>query len=195
MTGSGRTAVVVLAGGRATRFPGKLGRSIGGRTMLERVCRNALELGAPVYVSGSPQFSPQLVQRLNLPMIEDRWPGAGPLRALLSAAEALDCDRIAALAGDEVCAGAALFRTLDAAWRAGDEAVVPRHGAQAEPLAAIYARVALLREAGELPARGDESMHGLLSRLSTRFVDVPPAYFANVNTPQDAARVEKTLAR
>lgn len=195
MTGCGRTAVVVLAGGRATRFPGKLERSIGGRTMLERVCGNALELGVPVYVSGSTRFSPQLVRRLDLPVIEDRWPGAGPLRALLSAAEALDHDRIAVLAGDEVCAGAALFRTLEAAWRAGDEAAVPRHGERSEPLAAIYARLALLREAGELFARGDESMHALLVRLATRFVDVSCEYFANVNTPQDAARVEKAFAR
>ncbi|MGB8521281.1 MAG: hypothetical protein WCD38_14065, partial [Candidatus Tumulicola sp.] len=87
------------------------------------------------------------------------------------------------------------FRTLDAAWRTGDEAAVPRHGGHAEPLAAIYARAALLREAGELFARGDESMHALLARLATRFVDVSSEYFANVNTPQDAARIEKAFAR
>ena len=195
MSVPGAQAVVVLAGGRATRFPRKLERTIGGEAMLTRVCRNAIETGLPVYVSGSTEFSPQLVRHLNLPVLQDRWPGAGPLRALLSAAQSLDCDRIVALAGDEVSAGPALFRTLDAAWRAGDEAAVPRHGSAVEPLAALYARLALVREAGALLDLGDESMHALVARLRTRFVNVSGAYFANINTPEDAERVEKAFAR
>jgi len=189
------SAVVVLAGGRATRFPGKLERSIAGEPMLERVCRNARALGLPVYLAGSRQFSPALARRLNLPMLHDRWPGAGPLRALFSAAGALDCERIFALAGDEVRAGAALFRTLEAAWRDGDEAVVPRHDARTEPLAAIYSRRALVREAGELLAQREEALHGLIARLQTRLVDVSGEHFTNVNTPEDAQRVAKALAR
>ena len=145
MKGGVATAVVVLAGGRATRLPRKLERSIGGEPMLERVCRNARTLGLPVYLAGSRQFSPALARRLGLPMLHDRWPGAGPLRALFSSADALDCERIFALAGDEVRAGAALFRTLEAAWCDGDEAVVPRHDGRMEPLAALYSRRALVR--------------------------------------------------
>ncbi len=195
MTESVGSAVVVLAGGRATRLTGKLERRIAGEAMLERACRNARSLGLPVYLAGSRQFSPALASRLDLPMLHDRWPGAGPLRALLSAACTLDCERIFALAGDEVAAGAELFRTLEAAWFEGDEAVVPRHGAHIEPLAAIYSRPALVREAGELLARRDEAMHALIARMRARFVDVPAERFANVNTLEDAERVSETLAR
>lgn len=194
MTAAPSSAVVILAGGRATRLPGKLERSIAGVPMLERVCRNARALELPVFLAGSRRFSPPLARQLNLPMLHDRRPGAGPLRALCSAAESLDCERIYALAGDEVCAGAPLLRSLDAAWRDGDEAVVPRHGERIEPLAALYSRRALLREGRELLAGGDEAMHALIARLRARFVDVADAHFANVNTLEDAQRADEALA-
>ena len=186
---TGGDAVVVLAGGRATRFPGKLAHAIGGETLLERVCRNARTAGVPVYLAGSEQLTP--AQRPNLPLLEDRWPGGGPLRALFSACESLQCDRIFALAGDEPNAGAALFRALNGAWQPGDEAVVPRHGAQLEPLAALYSRHALLREGEALLARGRDAMHALVERLNVRVVDVPAATFANVNAREDLDRVAR----
>ena len=189
------TAIVVLAGGRATRLPGKLERSIAGEPMLERVCNNVVAIGVPVYLAGSRQFTPALGERLNLPMLHDRTPGAGPLRALLSAAGALACERLFVLAGDEVRAGAQLYRLLDAAWREGDEAAIPRHGARIEPLAAIYERIALLREAARLAERGNEAMHALVAAMNARFVDVGDDHFANVNTERDAERAEKALAR
>lgn len=188
-------AVVVLAGGRATRLPGKLARPIGGEPMLQRVCNEARRMGLPVYLAGSRRFSPALAHRLNLPLLEDRWPGGGPLRALYSAAAALDCQRIFALAGDEVGAGAPLLRMLEAAWCEGDEAVVPRHAGRLEPLAALYVRRALLREAEASFARREEALHALIARLRARFVEVSADGFVNVNTPGDAVRAEKAIAR
>jgi molybdopterin-guanine dinucleotide biosynthesis protein A len=193
MTPSG-DAVVVLAGGRATRFPGKLEQCIGGKSMLERVIGNARETGLPVYLSGSRAFSPAIAQRFNLPVLDDCWPGGGPLRALFSACGALACERVFALAGDEPLASARLFRTLDDAWQSGDEAVVPRHDMRSEPLAAIYSRAAFLREGGALLARGDAAMRSLLERLRARFVSVDGAYFTNVNAPEDLERVARMVA-
>ena len=188
-------AVVVLAGGRSTRFPGKLERHIGGQSMLERVIGNARETGLPVYVSGSRAFSPAVAQHLNVPILEDRWPGGGPLRALVSACARLECERVFALAADEPLAGAPLFCALADAWQAEDEAVLPRHGMHVEPLAALYSRDALLREGNALVARGDVAMHSLVERLRARFVAVTGAYFANVNAPEDLERVVRTGAR
>lgn len=184
-----RDAVVVLAGGRATRFPGKLAHDVGGETLLERACRNASAAGIPVYLAGSATFTPS--DRPNLPLLEDRWPGGGPLRALFSACRSLQCDRIFALAGDEPNAGAALFAALNDAWQPGDEAVVPRHGSHLEPLAALYSRRALLREAEVLLAQGRDAMHALVERLHARTIDVPAATFANVNARADLGRVAK----
>lgn len=185
------TAVVVLAGGRATRFPGKLAREVAGEPMLQRVCRNARATGLHVYVCGSDEFSPAIARGLGDAMLLDRWPGGGPLRALASACAALAYVRLFALAGDAPAVDAPLLQKLDAARQHGDEAIVPRHGAQLEPLAALYERGAVLREAPALLASGRPSMHALLDRLQTRVVDVPGQWFANVNAPADLAAAQR----
>src|SRR5579863_2495802 len=107
------TAVVILTGGRATRFPRKLERPIAGKPMLQRVVANAGAIGVAVFVAGSDEFSPQMASKLGIPFLHDRWPGGGPLRALVSACAHLPHARIFALAGDEICAGAELYRMLD----------------------------------------------------------------------------------
>ena len=186
MTGS--AAIIVLAGGRATRFPGKLDRTIGGETMVQRVCRNARATGLPVYLAGSEAFTPASARGLDVAMLRDHWPGGGPLRALASACAFLDCDYVFALAGDEPNVDASVLNALAAAARPEDEAVVPRHDARLEPLAALYRRSALAREAEALFAHGEFAMHELLKRLRVRGIDVPASYFANVNIPADLAR-------
>jgi molybdopterin-guanine dinucleotide biosynthesis protein A len=178
-------AIVILAGGRATRFPGKLERAIDGEPMLVRACRNARAAGRPVFMSGSTPFSAGVAARLDVPVVADRWPGAGPLRALLSACEALAHERIFALAADEPRVDRRLIELLSEAWQPGDEAAVPEHGGRIEPLAALFARSALLREARAAIERGDESMHGAIERMNRRLVPVPGSYFVNVNTPED----------
>jgi molybdopterin-guanine dinucleotide biosynthesis protein A len=186
------TAIVILAGGLATRFPGKLEHSIDGEPMLLRVYRNARATGWPVYVAGSNQFSPAMAGRLAARMLIDRWPGGGPLRALFSACESIGHARVFALAADEPRVDAALVRSLAAAWQPGDEAVVPRHHDRIEPLAALYLRAAVRRETGALLAQGNAAMGALVERIQTRFVTVSESYFANVNTPEDLRRATRS---
>lgn len=186
------TAIVILAGGRATRLPRKLEQNVGGEPMLVRVCRNARATGLPVYVAGSAPFVPPPVVRLDAPLLSDRWPGAGPLRALLSACEKLAHARVFALAGDEPLVTAELLLSVANAWEEGIEAVVPRRGDAIEPLAALYDRAAVVREARAALQRGDEGMRSLVGRLKARFVPVAATYFANVNTPADLRRVVRT---
>ncbi|MGA8532524.1 MAG: molybdenum cofactor guanylyltransferase [Candidatus Tumulicola sp.] len=188
-------AIVLLAGGMATRFPGKLAQPIDGEPMLQRVYRNARATGLPVYVAGSVQFGPAGAARPDAPILADRWPGGGPLRALFSACQSIAYARVFALAADEPQVGPALIRRLVAAWRAGDEAVVPVHGKRIEPLAALYVRNAVLRETGALLADGNESMRALLNAIQARLVTVSPSHFANVNTPGDFRRVTRGAAR
>ncbi|MEO6835338.1 MAG: molybdenum cofactor guanylyltransferase [Candidatus Tumulicola sp.] len=184
----GDTAIVILAGGAATRFPGKLERCIDGEPMLLRVYRNARATAWPVYIAGGGSFAPEIAARLDAPALADRWPGGGPLRALLSACEAIGYDRVFALAGDEPRADRTLLEALAAAWQAGDEAVVPEHGGRIEPLAALYARTAVLRAGRMAIAWGDDAMRALVERAKTRFVPVSQSYFVNVNTPEDLRR-------
>jgi molybdopterin-guanine dinucleotide biosynthesis protein A len=185
-------AVVILAGGLATRFPGKLARPVDGEPMVSRVYRNALATGLPVYVAGSEQFSPAIVRSLNARMLLDRVPGGGPLRALASACGSIAQTRIFALAGDEPRIDAAFIASLVLAWQPGDEAVVPRHDDRIEPLAALYLRGALDREAQALSEQTNASMRALIERLHARFVTVDASHFTNVNTPEDLRRLVGT---
>ena len=183
-------AVVVLAGGRATRFPNKLAQFVDGTPLLARVCSNACGAGWPVYVAGSDRFSPAIAHDLRIPLLTDRWPGGGPLRALFSACETLPYARVFALAGDEPNVGADLLKSLAQAWRPGDDAVIPRHDRRIEPLAALYLREAVVRETPAVLVSGIASMRALIARLRPRFVSVAGTFFANVNTPADVSRIE-----
>jgi molybdopterin-guanine dinucleotide biosynthesis protein A len=188
MSGAVDTAIVILAGGKATRFPGKLERRIDGEPMLLRVYRRARATGWPVYVAGKGWNAPEIDAQLDSPILIDRRPGDGPLHAFLSACEAIECERIIALAADEPYVDARLLASIAAAWQPGDEAVAPEHDGRFEPLAALYVRSAVRREAAQLIEGGSRAMHALIARLQTRFVAVPGWYFANVNTPQDLHR-------
>lgn len=181
-------AIVILAGGRATRFPGKLEAALEGEPLLARVYRNMRGLG-PVTIAGRDTFSPALDALLDCPIVVDRWPDRGPLGGLLSACLELHARCIFAVAGDAPMVTREVIDALRAAARDGDEAVVPSHGGRLEPLAALYLREALVREGLAAIAEADRSMHGLLRRLRTRDVALEERYFVNVNTAADAASI------
>jgi molybdopterin-guanine dinucleotide biosynthesis protein A len=184
-------AIVILAGGEATRLPGKLERPIEGEPMLLRVYRRARATAWPVYVAAKGSFSSGIDAQLDCPILIDRWPRGGPLTALVSACGSIPHPRIFALAADEPNVDAALLETLATAWQPGDEAVVPEHDGRVEPLVALYERATLLREGFPLCVRGDAAMHALVERARMRRVRVDPAYFANVNTPADFRRATR----
>jgi molybdopterin-guanine dinucleotide biosynthesis protein A len=180
-------AIVILAGGRATRFPGKLEAVLDGEPLLARVYHHLRDV-APTMIAGRDTFSGDLDALLDCPIVVDRWPNRGPLGGLLSAAHETTATRIFAVAGDAPLVTVEIVNVLVAAWEAGDEAVVPEHDGQLEPLAALYDREALMREAWECLHGEDLSMHALLARLRTRRVACDAAMFANVNTSADLAQ-------
>jgi molybdopterin-guanine dinucleotide biosynthesis protein A len=188
----GDAAIVILAGGRATRFPGKLEQLVDGEPMLLRVYSNARATGLPVYVAAGADLPPSIAAHLDVPLLTDRWPHGGPLRALLSACEQLAHARVFVVAGDEPRVAADAFETLADAWRQDLEAVVCEHDGRIEPLAALYSRAAVLREAPAAIASGRDAMHALIERLASRRVRVSSTCFVNVNTPEDWARLART---
>ncbi len=180
-------AIVILAGGMASRLPGKLEREIGGEPLLVRVFER---LGGrwPIAIAARGGFPPELDERLACPVVIDRWPGAGPLGALVSAAGALRAPRIFAVAGDLPLIERTALERLDAAWTPQDEAVVYRHDGRLEPLAALYDRAALLREGFALLREGKGAMQALIERLRSRIISGDDRWFLNVNTPEDLLR-------
>ncbi len=188
-----RTAVVMLAGGEARRFPGKLEYVTGGEAMVVRVYRNLRNAGWPVYVAAKGSFSSPIDARLDAPFLIDRWPRGGPLSAILSACMAIRAERVFAVAADQPQLDASVLRRLAAAWQPGDEAVVPEHGGGIEPLAALYARSAVVREGFALRRNGHSAMHDLIDRITTRRVPIGGKYFHNVNRLADARVVESRM--
>ncbi len=177
-------AVVILAGGRATRLPGKLEREFAGTPLLARVYQNVREF-APVVVAGAGSFNDSIDAMLDCPIVIDRWPSRGPLAGLLSACEAISAEHIFAVAGDAPNVTSDVLEHLAAAWQPGDEAVVPEHDGRTEPLAALYSKSALEREGYAVLASDDASMHALLRRLRVRRISLSADYFHNVNTVAD----------
>lgn len=179
-----RDAIILLAGGKATRLPGKLEREVDGLPLLARVYENVRAI-APVLVAGWESYDARLDAVMDCPVVIDRWPHRGPLAGLLSACDHVDADRIYAIAGDAPRITAQTLTALAAAWQQGDEAIVPVHDDGVEPLAALYSRKAFMREAPAVLAGDDRSMHALLARLQVRHVPMNSATFLNINTIED----------
>ena len=178
-------AIVMLAGGQARRFPHKLERSINGAPLVAHCYRALCATRWPVYIAGKGGFSREVDALLDAPLLIDRRPGCGPLRAFLWACRAIAAERIFAVAADMPQIDAPVLQQLAAAWQPGDEAVVPCHDGRIEPLAALYDRRAVLRESFTLRGRSG-AMHELVERLASRFVTFDARYFYNVNRPEDA---------
>jgi molybdopterin-guanine dinucleotide biosynthesis protein A len=187
--------VVVLAGGEASRLPGKLALDAGGTPLVVRIFR-AVAPGRETVVSCAATFAPEIDALLTAPLVVDRWKRRGPLAGLLSALPHLRARYVAAIAGDAPFVGSALLDSLEQAWRDGDEAVVPQHASgRIEPLSALYDRIAFLREGFAVHANGDGSVAGVVRRLRARMLFVgDPAALRSINTPADYAAARDAFA-
>jgi molybdopterin-guanine dinucleotide biosynthesis protein A len=182
------TAIVLLAGGEARRFPGKLEFEVDGRPILARCYDRVCAAGWPVYIAAKGSFSRALDALLEAPVLIDRRPGKGPLSALLSACALIRAERIFAVAADQPRLETSVLTQLAAAWEPGDEAVVPAHAGGIEPLIALYARRALLRAGFELRTSGRSGMRDAIDRLATRYLRFETRCFQNVNRIEDLER-------
>ena len=190
--------VIILAGGEAKRLPNKLFLDAGDLPLLVRVYRN-VSPGRETLISCKSTLPYEIDALIDAPEVVDRWPLRGPLSGLLSTMGEMRAPWAFAVAGDAPFVDAALIAKLEAQMQPGDEAIVPRRrhngGWQIEPLAALYLRSAFVREGLPLLSGGTNSMHAVIERLNTRFVDVEEEnIFANVNTPDEYAAFRSTIA-
>jgi molybdopterin-guanine dinucleotide biosynthesis protein A len=189
--------VIVLAGGEATRLPGKLYFDAGDLPLLVRVLRNA-GAGRPALISCKAALPYEIALLVDAPSVVDRWPMRGPLSGLLSSIGEARTPWVFACAGDAPFVDAALIDMLEARIESGDEAVVPRRirdgQTQIEPLAALYLAAAFLREGLPVLTGGNGALRMVIDRLKTRYVDVDDEkLFTNVNTPDDYAAIREVL--
>ncbi len=192
--------IVILAGGEATRLPGKLGLAAPDVPLVARVYRNFAQPERETFLACDRTFAPELDALLPIPAVIDRRPRRGPLGGLLTAMAQMRSPLIFAVAGDAPFVTPALLAQLLARRQPGDEAVVPERYAAGErflePLAALYGRTAFLREGSAVLRNGRGSLHLVIERLRTRFVTVADGrVFTNVNTPQEYASLLESLPR
>jgi molybdenum cofactor guanylyltransferase len=130
-----------------------------------------------------------LVGHAELPAIPDRYPGQGPLGAILTALHhtAADWNLIVACDMPEVSA-AFLGELLAHAMTTAACVVLPRGpDALPQPLCAVYHRRALAALEAQF-AGGVRQVTAALAALTVEpFAVVELSYFQNVNTPQDWA--------
>ncbi len=179
-------AVVILAGGEATRLPGKLEIDAGGTPLILRVYHSVRGAG-PVYVSARGSFDPQIDAALECPIVVDRWPRRGPLAGLYSTLEYVREPRVFVTAADAPFVNAGVAAELCSLWEEGIQAVVPinREG-RLEPLCALYDRLAFLEAAGSVLREGSGGVAAAVERLRSKRVRLPDeSVFANVNTAAD----------
>ena len=156
--------------------------------MIVRVFEKLARGRWPVYIAGKGSFAPEVDAALTAPLLIDRWSPRGPMHALLSAAPYIAADRVFAVAADQPQLEPDVLERLAAAWRPGDEAVVPEHEGVVEPLGALYDRFALLRESVRLRRERRTAMRDLIAAVATRFVPMESRYFHNINRRSDLGR-------
>jgi molybdopterin-guanine dinucleotide biosynthesis protein A len=169
----------VLAGGRSSRMArDKALVVIDGTAMAARVAAALTEGGCdPVVMIGGDQ--PALAA-LGLVVVDDRWPGEGPLGGIITALQYFDAPTVVA-ACDLPWLDPSVVRALRAA--AGADVAVATTDRD-EPLCACWMPTALpelRRRFGE----GERAVHRTLLSLNVCRVPVAAAALRNVNSPAD----------
>lgn len=177
-------AVVVLAGGEATRFPGKLSSDASGIPLLLRVYRNVRGIG-PVFVSANEPLGESLTREMQCTVVADRQRCLGPLGGLVSTFEMVPQARCFVTAGDAPLVDRDVFERLESAWDDRLDAVVAESSHGLEPLCAIYRRQAFLREAAIELRTGSGSVRAVAEKLGHARVRMGDDRLASINFPAD----------
>ena len=189
--------VCILAGGEATRLPGKLALDAGDVPMLVRVYRN-VSPGRETWLSTKGPLPDAIAALVDAPQVVDRWPLRGPLSGLLSTLSEMRTEWVFAVAGDAPFVDGAFIDALETHASPQYDAIVPMSGEDSqriEPLTALYRRDAFLREGLPVLLGGEGKMRLVIDRLRTRFLPVKDERaFANVNTPDDYAKLREVLS-
>lgn len=195
-------AGAILAGGRGERLgsrPKALLRVPGGGVLIERTLAVLDAVASPVLVSVAGAGPvPEAFARLGRAIVADATRGQGPLAGIAAVLEASPSELVLIVACDMPSLEPRLLAHLIALARAREDvlAVVPRTREGLHPLHAVYSRALLPRlraalAAGRLAVRDALAAGGTLEvpEEELRRFDPDLASLANVNTPEDLARV------
>ncbi len=185
----------VLAGGKSTRMGREKARlELGGRTLLERALKLASSAAAEtIIVGGRADF--EAYGRV----VEDVYPGQGPLGGIHAALEATSTEFNLILAVDTPFLEPRFLKYLvDQARESGAVVTLPRTADGFHPLAAVYRR-AFCETAERALREGRNKIDALFAEVETRILEAAdleklafaPAIFENLNTPEDVERARE----
>jgi molybdopterin-guanine dinucleotide biosynthesis protein A len=189
------TAAAIVAGGRARRFAGqdKSRLVVEGRTIIVRQVDVLQRVAGSVFIVG---HDPARFADIGLPVHADLVPDAGALGGILTALTVADRPAVVVVACDMPFLDERLLRRLVALSANRDGAWV-RTPRGPDPLLACYRRAAAARlrrevEAGRLKAGAIGAVLDLAEMSLDEVASYgPPArLLANLNTPDDYARVQ-----
>jgi len=195
----GELTIVLLAGGLATRLPGKLLLDVAGETMLARAYRRLTATGWPCVVSIRRAIASQvrtaLADRAPIEFALDEVEDGGPLEGLRSALRLVRTRLAFAAAADIPNLSAEFAQRL---LSAHDEAPEPKPAAilptwpdgKVEPLAALYDAGAVMRGAEAALRAGRRKVTAALDGLGVLAYPVTPSesdVLKNINTPDEYA--------
>lgn len=183
----------VLAGGRSSRMgTDKASLQFDGRTLLARALDLLHALTPEVRIVGSAaKFAPH-----GRRVVEDIYPGRGPLAGIHAALSASTTELNLILAVDLPFVSESLLRFIVEQARAADAVVtVPRIAGGYQPLCAVYRRAFAPVAQAALEA-GKNKIDALFADTTTRILEEPElrrfafgaAMFDNLNTPEDLRR-------
>ena len=181
----------VLAGGRSSRMgqDKALLRHASGTTLLEHVLAIARSVADRVTLIASREKYSSIVHGIEI--VEDVYPGCGPLGGIHAALGATSTDLNLVIATDMPNLNSGLLRFLLERARSTDHVVtIPRVGELPQPLCAVYRR-AFLFAAEQALRSGRYRIHTALNQVSTGVISEAELtaagfgaeLFANANTP------------
>jgi molybdopterin-guanine dinucleotide biosynthesis protein A len=185
----------ILAGGKSTRMgTDKALVMIEGRTLLTRMLELARSVFADVRIVGDRAKFAAFA-----PVVEDIFPGCGPLAGIHAALRSSQTDMNLMLAVDMPFLSVALLEFLIGRGReAGATVTLARTGDGFQPLCAVY-RQAFADSAEEALRAGSFKIDALFHRMQTHVIEeeelraagFSPGLFRNLNTPEDLSDVRK----
>lgn len=192
----------VIAGGQSTRMgQDKAFLPLAGQPLIARVLARLAQTAPAETILIANRHEP--FAALNLPVHPDVLPGHGSLGGIYTALGHSRHDLTLVVACDMPFLNPDILRYLVRLAESDEQtdAVVPRSGAHAHGLHAVYRRACLEPMRAQLEA-GKLSVRGLLDRVRVRYVDdaelveLDPLRlsFLNVNTPGDLTRAERIAA-
>ena len=189
------TAAAIVAGGRARRFGGqdKSRLLVEGRPIIVRQVEVLRRVATSIFVAGG---DPNRYTDIGLNVYEDRIPGLGAIGGILTALDAAETDRVVVVACDMPFLDEGLIHRL-IALSAGRDGAWVRTPRGPEPLMAVYAPSARAAvhdaiNAGQLQAGrlGEVLNLAEMTEADVAIFGPPERLLANVNSPDDFARVQ-----